>query len=187
MAERPGGRGAGAGRGGAGAMNSGRVPADRQSRRGRQRCNSQDATRDGQLQAATARRRSRAIRGIASAYSRTPKMPKIGGCTRHNRRYRTTAGTIPPAVAGCRLQPTPTHATAAVPARVCVLTLRECGAVAGRIGKPQDGGATPRRGRGLRPRRDRTTTTTTGTLEEYSSSKGRESSTKVPPSGGASR
>jgi len=181
VAARPGGRG------GVGAMNSGRVRVDHRLRRTRRRCNSQDATRDGQLQAATPRRCRRAIRGVASAYSRTPKMPKIGGYTRHNRRFRTTAGTIPPAVAGCRLQPAATHATAAVPARVCVLTLRGRGVGDSQIDKPQDGGPVARRGRGLRPRRDRTATTTTGTLEECSSSIAGKSSTKVPQSGGASR
>lgn len=65
------------------------------------------------------------------------------------------------------------------PARVCVFAPRECpGGIAERT-KPQDGAATPPRGRGLRPRRDRLSTTTNYILLLDSSSNGRESKDKI--------
>lgn len=68
------------------------------------------------------------------------------------------------------------------PHRVCV-----CGRSAPKVWggggqvstKPQDGGARPRRGRGLRPRRFRLRTTTNYILVLVCSSSGRENNSKV--------
>lgn len=84
-----------------------------------------------------------------------------------------------------RTAATPRPHTPMVPAaRVCVFTLRTSGRASRRKHKSHDGAGLPPRGRGRRPRRSRARTTTTGTLEEYCSSTARQSSAKVPQSGG---
>jgi hypothetical protein len=178
------------------------MPASRHRPRASRRCIPHAGGATSRLQAATVGGRRGAIRAGTATDTQTSKSPYLDGYGRHNRRFRADAGSRRSQVATRNSQQpattgrpsgrraattTPPHTPTVPPARVCVFTLRECGAGGGRIHKPQDGGAMPRRGRGLRPRRDRTTTTTIGTLEEYSSSKGRESSTKVPQFGGASR
>lgn len=62
---------------------------------------------------------------------------------------------------------------------VCVDGGGQSGAVAVENTESHDGAATPPRGRGLRPRRDRSTTTTYYTLGLVSSSIGRESTISI--------